>query len=281
MNCERLQLGVCVGNCCACCCSHVRTTISALSTVLYMLSMMSSCMLSNYRDAAAFSFLCTSLQFTMAPLPSGASRSIILLLLASSLLYCAAFAPPSLRSSPSSATRSSPSTQRTTLLHARSGKKKTKPKDNTIAVNRLAYRNYEIIDTLEAGISLKGSEVKSIRDGKMNLRDGYVRPSKNGRSCTLYNVHIGKHTMTSEYFQHEERRPRPLLVHKEQACKLLQQTEQQGMTIVPVKAYYNEDNRIKVQIALCKGKNVRDKRQTIKERDAKREERRIIKNFRL
>lgn len=115
----------------------------------------------------------------------------------------------------------------------------------------------------------------------MNLRDGYVRPSKNGRGCTLYNVHIGKHSMTSEYFQHEERRPRPLLVHKEQARRLLQQTEQQGMTIVPVKAYYNDDNRVKVQIALCKGKNVRDKRQTIKERDAKREERRIIKNFRL
>lgn len=193
----------------------------------------------------------------------------LLILLLCSLLYCRGFVP---------AASSSTTTQ---LFFAKSGKKKKKPKTNTIAVNRLAYRNYEIIDTLEAGISLKGSEVKSIRDGKMNLRDGYVRPSKNGRSCTLYNVHIGKHTMTSEYFQHEERRPRPLLVHKEQARRLLQQTEQQGMTIVPVKAYYNDDNRVKIEIALCKGKNVRDKRQTIKERDAKREERRIIKNFRL
>ena len=91
-----------------------------------------------------------------------------------------------------------------TLLHARSGKKKKKPKDNTITVNCLAYHNYKIIDTLEVGISLKGSEVKSIWDGKMNLRDGYVWPLKNGLLCTLYNVHIGKHTMTSEYFQHKE-----------------------------------------------------------------------------
>lgn len=194
------------------------------------------------------------------------------LLLSLNLFNCAAFVQPI----------QSPALP-LTCLQAKSGKKKKKLKDNRIAVNKLAYRNYEIVDTLEAGISLKGSEVKSIRDGKMNLRDGYVRPSKGGRGCTLllHNVHIGKHTMTSEYFQHDERRPRPLLVHKEQARKMLQQTEQQGMTIVPVKAYWNDDNKVKVQIALCKGKNVRDKRQTIRDRDAKREERRIIKNFRL
>jgi SsrA-binding protein len=160
-------------------------------------------------------------------------------------------------------------------------KKKKKQDGNTISVNRLAYRNYEIIDKLEAGISLKGSEVKSIRDGKMNLRDGYIRPTKDGKGCILYNVHIGKHTMTSEYFQHEETRPRQLLVHKQQARKLLQQTEQQGMTIVPLKAYFNDRNRVKLEIALCKGKNVRDKRETIKNREATREANRIIKNFRL
>jgi SsrA-binding protein len=198
-------------------------------------------------------------------------QALTMLLLVLNLLYCTAFVSSSQKFLHTTTTR----------LKAKSGKKKKKEKGNTIAVNRLAYRNYEIIDTLEAGISLKGSEVKSIRDGKMNLRDGYVRPSKDGRGCTLFNVHIGKHTMSSSYFQHEEKRPRSLLVHKEQARRLLQQTEQQSMTIVPIKAYWNEDNRVKVQIALCKGKNVRDKRQTIKERDAKREERRIIKNFRL
>ena len=167
------------------------------------------------------------------------------------------------------------------LFLAKSGKRKKKPKDKTIAVNRLAFRNYEIIDTLEAGISLLGTEVKSIRDGKMNLRDGFVKASKDGRGCTLFNVHISKHRFAGEYFQHEEKRPRQLLVHKSQARKLKQQTEADGMTVVPIKAYFNDDNRIKLQIALCRGKNVRDKRQTIKDREAKRETSRMMKNFRI
>ncbi|VEU39938.1 unnamed protein product [Pseudo-nitzschia multistriata] len=168
-----------------------------------------------------------------------------------------------------------------TSLYAKSGKKKKKPKGNTICVNRQARRNYEIVDTLEAGISLLGTEVKSIRDGKMNLQDAFVKPSSNGRSCTLMNCHIGKHTMSGAYFQHEERRPRPLLVHRSEARKLLQKTETTGMTIVPLKAYFNDDNKVKIQIALAKGKNVRDKRQDIKDRDLKRETSRIIKNFRV
>ena len=168
------------------------------------------------------------------------------------------------------------------LLRAKKGTKKKKPTGNVVTVNRIAYRNYEIVDTLEAGISLKGTEVKSIRDGKINMRDGFVRAEKNGRSCTLYNVHIGKCSQVgSEYFQHEETRPRTLLVHKEQARKLMQQTEQQGMTIIPLKAYWNDQNKLKLQIGLARGKNVRDKRQTIQERDAKREAHRIIKNFRI
>jgi len=134
---------------------------------------------------------------------------------------------------------------------------------------------------MEAGVALKGTEVKSIRDGKMNLGDGYVRPTKDGRSCLLYNVHIGKHDMSGEYFQHEERRERRLLVHKQQARKFLLQTETSGMTIVPLKAYFNDDNKVKLEIALCRGKNVRDKRVDIKNREAKREEQRIIKSFRV
>mmetsp|Transcript_22501 Transcript_22501/g.34154 ORF Transcript_22501/g.34154 Transcript_22501/m.34154 type:complete len:200 (-) Transcript_22501:5760-6359(-) len=168
-----------------------------------------------------------------------------------------------------------------TGLFAKSGKKKKKPNDGTIAKNRIAYRNYEIIETLEAGISLKGTEVKSIREGKMNLRDGYCRASNDGRGVSLFNVHIGKHSMSSEYFQHEERRIRPLLVHKEQARKLKKQTEATGLTMVPLKAYFNEENKLKIQIALCRGKNARDKRQTIKDRENKREANRIMKNFRV
>jgi SsrA-binding protein len=168
-----------------------------------------------------------------------------------------------------------------TALFAKSGKKKKKPKGNTICVNRQARRNFEILDTLEAGISLLGTEVKSIRDGKMNLQDAFVKPSKNGRGCTLMNCHIGKHAMSGAYFQHEERRPRPLLVHREEARKLQKKTEQTGMTLVPLRAYFNDDNKIKIQIALCRGKNVRDKRADIQARDAKRDESRIIKSFRL
>jgi SsrA-binding protein len=168
-------------------------------------------------------------------------------------------------------------------LYAKSGtKKKKSPGSKMVAVNRIAYRNYEVLDTLEAGISLLGTEVKSIRDGKLNLRDGYVRPSKNGRSCTLHNVHIGKCSQVgADYFQHEEKRPRALLVHKSEARKFMQQTEQQGMTIIPLKAYWNDDNKLKIQVALCRGKNVRDKRVAIQERDMKRETNRIIKNFRI
>jgi SsrA-binding protein len=169
-----------------------------------------------------------------------------------------------------------------TALFAKSGTKKKKTPDRTVAVNRIAYRNYEIIDTLEAGISLLGTEVKSIREGKLNLRDGYVKPSKNGRSCVLHNVHVAKcQYVGAEYFQHEEKRPRALLIHSSQARKFLQQTEQQGMTVIPLKAYWNEGNKLKIEIALCRGKNVRDKRATIQAREVQRETNRIIKNFRL
>jgi SsrA-binding protein len=205
--------------------------------------------------------------------------SFVVLLLFNSLCILEAFLPRCTNVQVRHHVSSSSSWTTSTTLSAKS-KKKKKPKDTTIAVNRQAYRNFEIIDTLEVGIALKGTEVKSIRDGKLTLRDGYVKPDKNGRSCVLHNVHIGKHTMAAEYFNHEERRPRDLLIHKEEARKLMQQTEQQGMTIVPLKAYFNDFNLVKFQIALCRGKNVRDKRVAIKERDAKREESRIIKSFR-
>mmetsp|Transcript_16832 Transcript_16832/g.46484 ORF Transcript_16832/g.46484 Transcript_16832/m.46484 type:complete len:226 (-) Transcript_16832:842-1519(-) len=168
-----------------------------------------------------------------------------------------------------------------TRLFAKSGKKKKKPKTNTICLNRAARRNYEILETFEAGISLKGTEVKAIRDGKMTIVDGWIKPNKNGRSCTLMNVHIGRHAMSGEYFQHEERRERPLLLHRSEARKLLQKTDATGLTVVPLKAYFNDDNFIKLEIALVRGKNVRDKRADIKAKEAKRDMNRIMKNFRI
>lgn len=160
------------------------------------------------------------------------------------------------------------------------GTKKKKAKSNTITVNKLAFRNYEVLETWEAGIALQGTEVKSIRDGKMNIRDGYIKTEKNGRSCTLMNVHIGKHSTAGEYFQHDERRPRGLLLHKQESRRLLQKTDRlPGMTIVPLKAYWSDQNKVKFEIGLCRGKNVRDKRQDIKDREGKREANRMMKNF--
>ena len=166
------------------------------------------------------------------------------------------------------------------LYLKKGGTKKKKVKSNTITVNKLAHRNYEVLETLEVGISLVGTEVKSIRDGKMNIRDGFVKANKNGRSCTLMNVHIGKHNTAGEFFNHEERRPRNLLLHKQEARRLLQKTDRMpGMTIVPLKAYWNDGNKVKFEIGLCRGKNLRDKRQDIMARESKREESRMIKNF--
>lgn len=196
---------------------------------------------------------------------------ITLVLVAAGLPLCTSFVPSAVAISE----------RRCVQLSAKSGTKKKKPSGKTLSVNRVALRNYEVLEKLEAGIALLGTEVKSIRDGKLNLRDGYVKPSKNGRSCVLHNVHIGKHTMAGAFFQHEERRPRPLLIHKQEARKWMQQTEQKGMTIVPLKAYLSEKNQVKIQIALCRGKNVRDKRADIMERDAKREDNRIFKSFRV
>lgn len=166
-------------------------------------------------------------------------------------------------------------------LHLKKGgTKKKKVKSNMITVNKLAFRNYEVLETWEAGISLVGTEVKSIRDGKMNIRDGFVKANKNGRSCTLMNVHIGKHATAGEFFQHEETRPRDLLLHKQEARKLLQKTDRlPGMTIVPLKAYWNDQNKVKFQIGLCRGKDQRDKRQDIKDREGKREANRMMKSF--
>jgi SsrA-binding protein len=173
-----------------------------------------------------------------------------------------------------------PSSRSPITLQAQKKNKKPSNTNPIISTNRQARRNYEIISTFDAGISLLGSEIKAIRDGKMNLRDGYVRPDKVGRGLSLYNVHIGKHT-TGDYFNHEERRVRPLLLRSEECRKLRKEVEIKGMTIVPLKAFLNEKNLVKIQIGLCRGKNVRDKRDAIKEREMKRDTDRMMKSFRV
>lgn len=137
-----------------------------------------------------------------------------------------------------------------------------------IADNRQARFQYEVIDTYEAGIALTGTEVKSIRAGKVNLRDGFAN-IKRGEAW-LHNVHISPHSMTNLAYNHEPRRTRKLLLHKQEIRKLIGQTEQKGLTLVPLKMYF-KNGRIKVAIALGKGKKLHDKRESLKKKQDKRE----------
>ncbi|KAJ1444893.1 small protein B [Pelagophyceae sp. CCMP2097] len=171
---------------------------------------------------------------------------------------------------PATALRAAPTT---------SGQATSKPnlRRLTVASNRKARFEYEIIDTFEAGIELVGTEVKSCRQGKISLRDGFGQVK--GNTVWLHNVDIAQHETTGPYFQHEPKRMRRLLLHKREAQKLARETDVAGNTLIPLQFYFNEKNLLKVQIALCKGKNQRDKRDTIKERDDKKMMQRIVKNL--
>ena len=137
-----------------------------------------------------------------------------------------------------------------------------------IADNRQARFQYEILDTYEAGIELMGTEVKSIRDGKVNLRDGFANIRRG--EAWLHNVHISPHSMTNLAYNHEPRRTRKLLLHKQEIRKLIGQTEQKGLTLVPLKMYF-KNGRVKVAIALGKGKKLHDKRESLKKKQDKRD----------
>jgi SsrA-binding protein len=143
-----------------------------------------------------------------------------------------------------------------------------------VADNRQARFLYEILETYEAGIELLGTEVKSIRAGKANLRDGYglLRQGQ----IWLLNAHISPHTTTGAYFNHEPTRTRRLLMHKQEIRKLTGKVEQQGLTLVPLKMYLKR-GRVKVTIALVRGKKLHDKREDLKKRDDKRDIDRAMK----
>jgi SsrA-binding protein len=143
-----------------------------------------------------------------------------------------------------------------------------------VSDNRQARFRYEIIETYEAGIELKGTEVKSIRQGKANLRDGYALV-RNGEVWML-NVHVSPYETASEYFNHDPRRTRRLLLHRQEIRKLIGKVEEKGLTLVPLKMYMKK-GRVKVTIGLGRGKKLFDKRESIKEKDAKREMARMMK----
>lgn len=153
------------------------------------------------------------------------------------------------------------------------GKAKEKPR-RAAAVNRRARFDYEIGQTLEAGIALTGTEVKSLRGGKATIAEAHAAES--GGEIFLYNAYIPEYLQANR-FNHETRRPRKLLLNKREIAKLIAGVNREGMTIVPLKIYFNDRGRAKVEIALARGKKVHDKRQTEKERSWGREKSRLMK----
>lgn len=142
--------------------------------------------------------------------------------------------------------------------------------------NKKAYHEYFVKDTLECGISLKGSEIKSIRDGKVSIKESWCN-IVNGE-LFVNGMNISKFSNCSDYFNHEELRVRKLLAHKSEIEKLTKELTLKGMTLVPLKVYLNNRGKVKVEIGLCKGKHNYDKREVNKQRDAKRDIERVLKN---
>jgi SsrA-binding protein len=145
------------------------------------------------------------------------------------------------------------------------------PRD--VATNRQASHRYHLTDKWECGIVLQGTEVKALRDGKAQIKDGYA--SVRDGEIWLHNVHIPPYGPASRE-NHEPERPRKLLMHKHEIDRLIGKTREKGLTLVPTRLYF-KDGRAKVEIALARGKDVGDKRQAIKEREMKREMERAIR----
>ena len=145
-----------------------------------------------------------------------------------------------------------------------------------IADNRKAHHDYHLLETFEAGVALLGTEVKAIREGGANLRDSFARIEDG--EVWLYNVHIRAYSSRG-YSDHEPTRRRKLLLHRQEIRKLIGKTVEKGMTLVPTRLYF-KNGHVKVSLALAKGKQARDKRETIKRREAERETRAAIKDRR-
>ena len=147
---------------------------------------------------------------------------------------------------------------------------------SNIAENRKAFHDYHLLETFEAGIALMGTEVKAIREGRVNLRDSFAR-LENGE-VFLFNVNISPYSHRG-YAEHEPLRRRKLLLHRHEIRKLIGKTVEKGMTLVPTRLYF-KNGRVKVAISLAKGKKEYDKRETVRRREADRETRAAIKSRR-
>ena len=148
-------------------------------------------------------------------------------------------------------------------------KTKRKPGQPVIE-NRRARHQYAIEETLECGIRLTGSEIKSIRDGKVSLAEGYVRATDNPVKLTLHSAHIAEYPPAAEHRQHEPGRVRSLLAHRREILKLADRTRAKGVTLVPLKMYF-VNGRAKLLIGLARGKKRRDKREEVARREAQRD----------
>lgn len=144
------------------------------------------------------------------------------------------------------------------------------------AQNRRARFDYFIEDTLEAGIMLAGTEVKSLRGGKASINEAYAGPQ--GNELFLFNAYIPEYGQAGTYFQHETKRPRKLLVHRRELNKVLAAITREGMTLIPMSIYFNDRGMAKVELGIAKGKKKGDKRETEKERDWQRDKARLMRD---
>jgi len=144
----------------------------------------------------------------------------------------------------------------------------------TIAENRKARYNYEILETFEAGLELQGTEVKSLRNGKANIAEAYAGEMRN--ELYLFNGYIPEYLQANR-FNHETRRPRRLLLHRREIDRLIAAVQKEGMTLVPLRLYFNDRGRAKLRIGLGRGKKLHDKRQTEKQRSWDREKSRLLR----
>jgi len=144
-----------------------------------------------------------------------------------------------------------------------------------ICTNRKARRDYEILETMEAGLVLVGTEVKSLRDGQAQLKDSFA--AIDDGELYLYNAHINPYRMGNR-FNHEPTRTRKLLMHEREIRRLIGKIREKGLTLIPLRLYFNDSGKVKVELGLARGKRSYDKRREIAERDAKREMRRAVKD---
>ncbi len=145
----------------------------------------------------------------------------------------------------------------------------------TVAENKKARFDYEILDKFEAGIMLKGTEVKSLRLGQCSIKETYVGVKDD--EIWLFNANISQYPQAGKHLQHNPTRPRKLLLHKREINKIMGAVTKQGMTLVATKIYFNEHGKAKLEIALAKGKKLHDKRETEKKRDWSKQKQRLLK----